>query len=395
MGTRAGVGTSNHHNPRIAAKEAVALAVERAGIQQPSFVLVFSAVGYEQPVLLEAIRALTGKVPLCGSSGEGVISQRLADESNFVVGVMVVESDELRMITGHATGLKANPEQVGAELAASLDGMLTADAKALLLFADGITCNYDRLMAGLYDRLPEAQQLPILGGLSGENYRMLETFQYCNDAVVSDGISWALLSGSAQLALAVNHGSLPIGSVRVITRCQGNQIQAIDGQPALTIIKEYVSDADVADSGDAIIPLALGFPAPAPLDGESPLLLRPIRSTDTTTGTIFLPSEVREGQRFWMARRDTEAVSAGLLHVRDSIRTQLGGRTPKLVLQFDCASRGKLLLREEQKLTLLRKLQQGISSTAPWLGVYTYGEFGPVGKHNNFHSYSVVLAAFY
>jgi len=379
----------------VAAKEAVALAIERAGIVQPSFVLVFSAVGYEQPVLLESIRALTGRVPLCGCSGEGVISQRLADESNFVVGVMVVESDELRMVTGHATGLLANPEQVGASLATSLASALGDDAKALLLFADGITCNYDRLMAGLYDRLPEAQHLPILGGLSGENHRMLETFQYCNDAVVRDGISWALLSGSAQLALAINHGSLPIGSERVITRCQGNQIQAIDGQPALTVIKEYVSDADVADSGNAIIPLALGFALPATQGGEPPLLLRPIRSTDSATGTIFLPSEVREGQRFWMARRDTEAVGAGLLRVRDSIATQLGGRTPKLVLQFDCASRGKLLLREEQKLTFLRRLQQGISSTAPWLGVYTYGEFGPVAERNDFHSYSVVLAAFY
>ena len=225
---------------------------------------------------------------------------------------------------------------MGKSVAAEIAPHVRDDSCALLMFSDGLTCNYDRLMAGLNEGLPAAQRLPVLGGLAGENFRMLQTYQYCNDSVISDGVSWALLSGSAQLALAINHGSLPIGSERVITRCQGNQIQAIDGQPALTVIKEYVSDADVADSGNAIIPLALGFALPATQGGEPPLhfgsemqlILRFVPGKDDATRSVSIPSEVREGQRFWMARRDAEEVRNGLLHARDVIVSQLADGLP-------------------------------------------------------------------
>jgi hypothetical protein len=373
----------------------VTQALEQAGIDKPDFVLVFASVGYNQQLLIDSIRESTGRAPLCGCSGEGVVGPSLADESNFVVGVMVVKSDEVRMVCGHAHGVKAAPHEVGRAVAAELAPHVREDCSALLMFSDGLTCNYDRLMAGLYEGLPAAQALPILGGLAGENFRMLQTYQYCNDSVLSDGVCWALLSGSLRLISVVNHGSVPIGSERTITRCAGNVIYEIDGKPTLDVFREYVNEADFADWGKVIVPLALGFPAPLHFGSEMQLILRFVPGKDDATRSVSIPTEVSEGQLVWMTRRDADEVRNGLQHARDVIVAQLAGQQPKFVLQFDCGGRGKMLLHEEQKLALLSELQQGVAPTAPWLGFYTYGEFGPVNQVNSFHNYTVVLAVFY
>jgi hypothetical protein len=51
------------------------------------------------------------------------------------------------------------------------------------------------------------------------------------------------------------------------------------------------------------------------------------------------------------------------------------------------------MFREQEKRQLLGELQEQIDREAPWLGFYTYGEIGPVGKLDCFHNYTLVLAA--
>ena len=85
MTTRAGVGTSRHHNPNVAGREAAEQALQEAGVQKPDFVFVFASIGYDQPSLLRAVRETTGGAPLTGCSAEGTIDGDNADESNFSV----------------------------------------------------------------------------------------------------------------------------------------------------------------------------------------------------------------------------------------------------------------------------------------------------------------------
>ena len=66
-----------------------------------------------------------------------------------------------------------------------------------------------------------------------------------------------------------------------------------------------------------------------------------------------------------------------------------------MVFQFDCAGRGKVILRDQQKAQLLETLQQKIQPDGPWMGLYTYGEIGPVGDRNCFHTYTAVVLAVY
>src|SRR3712207_7001710 len=89
------------------------------------------------------------------------------------------------------------------------------------------------------------------GGGAGNNYNPEEpTYQYCDDEVISDGVSYALLSGEAQTAWAISHTLIPIGGERKVTRSKGNVIYEIDGKPATEVLEEYLPEGALVEDRD-------------------------------------------------------------------------------------------------------------------------------------------------
>jgi small ligand-binding sensory domain FIST len=75
------------------------------------------------------------------------------------------------------------------------------------------------------------------------------------------------------------------------------------------------------------------------------------------------------------------------------IKEQLGGEKLKLVFQFDCATRGKMMFRDQEKLQLLKRFRQSVGPDVPWAGFYAFGEIGPVEEHNDRNLYTAVALA--
>jgi len=396
MGIQAGVGMSHHRNPKVAGQEAANQALEAAGVEKPDLIFMFATVGYDQQALLEAVREATDGAPLCGCSGEGVIAGGEADESSFSVGAMAIRSDQLRFSHGIVTGLKEDSAEAGRAIAEAIQPVVSSDTLALFLFPDGITLNFDRLAAGLEGQLNLDHLLPLVGGTAGDNMAMKRTYQYYNGQVASDGVAWALLSGGAQIAWAVNHSCVPVGIEYKVTRCEGNVIYEIDDRPALEVVKDYVTEAGIEDWARTVLTLPLGLKVPGLVQDYDEYIIRGmLGGKDDTTGSVTIPTEVSEGMSIWMTRRDSEKVAKGVERAAEEIKAQLGEEPARLVFQFDCAGRGKALLREQQNLQLLKTLRQQVGPEVPWLGFYTFGEIAPVGKHNYFHNYTVVLTAIY
>lgn len=394
MGTKVGVGMSHHRNPLVAGQEAVEKALKGGDVKKTDFVFMFATVGYNQQTLLKAVRNAIGGAPLCGCSGEGTITRGEIDESNFSVAIMAISSDELRFSNGIGKGLKADSASVGRAVADTIRPELNSDTLALFLFPDGLSFNYDRFQVALEGQLNLGHPLPLIGGTAGDNWQLRRTYQYCNDDVISDGLAWALLSGQARITWAVNHGCISTGVEHKVTRSEGNTIYEIDGKPALEVLKSYLTDDEIVDWAKAVIHLTLGFETPAHIDDYDEYMIRFMPTKNDETGAVTIPTEVTEGTSIWMTRRDFEKVSSGIGRLASRIKTQLDGNRAKLVLQFDCAGRGKVFLRDQQKVQLLNRLQNQIPDT-PWLGFYTLGEIGPVGDINCFHNYTAVVAAVY
>jgi hypothetical protein len=391
MGTQAGVGISHDRHPVRAAQAAVAQALKAAGITQPDYVWLFASLGYDPEKLVQTVRDATGYAPLVGCSGQGVIAQGETDESSFSVSVMVIQSDEL-CFTNYATphaGLSF--EQVGRTIGQQLAPTIGDDAIALFLFTDGLTLNFDRLAAGLQSTLNLNQPLPILGGASGSDADMQVTYQFCNDQVLTAGTVVSLLSGQAQVAWSSNHGCVPIGVAYEITKAEGNLIYELDHQPVFNILRQYLTETDIAEWNRTIVSFCFGLTRP----GSDDMTIRYLPRKDEVAGCVMLQTEVQEGTQIWVMRRDQAAIVKGNAQLAQDLNQQLQGRTPKLVFQFDCYGRGRSVFTEQQKQTLQHQLQQDIGPAVPWLGFYSHGEIAPIGQQNAFHNYTLVLTAIY
>jgi hypothetical protein len=396
MAIKAGVGMSRHHNPNVAGREAAEQALQNAGVDRPDFVFMFASVGYAQHPLLRAVREATGGAPLTGCSGEGTIGVEDADESNFSVVVTVISSDELHWHNGLATGLEDDPHTAGKRVAQELLPHLSSDTIGLFVFPDGLNLTLYNFFAGLEENLPSERFLPMWGGGAGNNFSVeTPTYQYCDDEVITDGVSYALLSGKAQTSWAISHGLIPLGGARTVTSSKGNVIHEIDGKPAVEVLKEYLPEQALVEDRDWMhyaVSLALCFKAPSYMKDEE-YVVRGVPGVRMADGSITVQTEVPEGTSLWFSSRDKEKMTTGLDRMARQIKDQLGGEKPKLVLQFECMTRGKTMLREQEKLQVLKQFRQSVSPEAPWAGFYTIGEIGPVEEHNNQHLFtSVVLA---
>jgi hypothetical protein len=310
--------------------------------------------------------------------------------------VTAISSEELRWHHGIATGLGDEPRAVGQQVAQELLPHLSADTIGLFVFPDGLTDYLEPFFAGLEENLSSDRFLPLWGGGAGNNLNLEEpTFQYCDDQVISDGVSYALLSGKAQASWAVSHGLMPIGSERIVTRSKGNVIYEIDGKPAVEVLKEYLPEGALVEDRDWMryaIALALTFKAPSYMKDED-YVVRGVPAVRMADGSIIVQTEVEEGTSVWFSSRDKEKITSRFDRMATQIKEQLGGEKPKLVFQFECLTRGKFLFREQEKLQLLKRLRQSVGPDVPWAGFYTIGEIGPVEEHNLRHLYtSVVLA---
>jgi hypothetical protein len=403
MTTKAGVGMSRHHNPSVAGREAAQQALKKAGLSKPDFVFMFASIGYDQHSLLGVVRESTGGAPLTGCSAEGTINGDDADESSFSVVVTAISSEELRWHNGIARGLvEDDTRAVGKRVAKDLLPHLSSDTIGLFVFPDGRVDfgvsrdNLDNFFGGLEENLPSERFLPIWGGGANKTGGWREPpHQYCDDEVVSGGVSYALLSGRAQASWAISHSVIPIGGERIVTRSKGNVIHEIDGKPAVEVLKEYLPEHALTDDRNWMRyanSLALCFRAPSYMKDEE-YVVRGVPAVKMADGSIVVQTVVQEGTSIWFSSRDKQKVATGLDRMAAQIKEQLDGDQPKLVLQFECATRGKDMFREQEKLQFLRHFRRSVDPDVPWAGFYCAGEIGPVEERNDHHLYtSVVLA---
>jgi hypothetical protein len=289
MGTVAGVGYSTHKNPIKAGREAANKALEQAGVPIPDFVMVFGTVGYDQQVLIDSIRETTSGASLSGCSGEGIITRNTGNETNFGVTVMVIKSDEMRFNNTYIENISGKALRAGSNLAEKIKPFLEQDNIACFIFADGLVFNSDPFMGAFENTL--GKQLPIFGGLAADNWASEKTYQYHNEKVLSEGISCVLMSGHGNIAWGINHGCVPVGMKRTITKCKDNIIYELDGVPALTALREYSDDDWETQWNKTSLNLCLGFKTPEHFkeDYEDHIIRYMIRKNDSA-GSVQIQS---------------------------------------------------------------------------------------------------------
>ncbi|WP_159441240.1 FIST signal transduction protein [Desulfopila aestuarii] len=372
----------------LAGRDAMREVVAKMAGVRPELLLLFSSIGHDLPRVLEGIGTVAGPdIPLCGCTGSGIISAHGSDEATHSIVLMGLAGSNLSISPFLFSGLQAEPEAIGEQIAIRVReaGIGIDDRALLLLFADGLTINADKLYRGLHSSLPS--HIDVVGGTAGNDFQQNITYQFCNGRVVSDGVCGVLLHGDFRYTIGVTHGSRPLGLSHTITRAEGNVIWEIDHVPALDVLKKFLGVERVQDVSQILNLFEIGEEFPGQGYCEN-ILNRAIINVEEAGG-LRLAVEIPEGTRVRITRRDRRLILQRTREMTETMTRELQDWRSATYLYFNCSGRGSYLFGSpEPDVDMVREV---LTPESRMIGFFTFGEFAPINNRNYFHNFTGVL----
>lgn len=396
MGTLCGTGHSNHRDARAAGIEATAAALEALGGAPAQFCLVFAGSGYEHAELLAGVREAAADAAIAGCSGEGVIAAGVSDEHVRSVAVVALRSDHLVFEPMVERDYGASPAEAGARLGRRVRESARGDEIALLVFPDGLAGNCTEFLRALDRERPAS--LNVVGGAAGDGLVFRQTHQYHGTEALTGAVAAVLVRGRGRLEISVSHGCVPLGLARRLTKVDGAWVHEIDGQPAWQVFRQYLAGEPEDLNLEGAIHLSVGesLPEGVPAGEYDDFIVRTPFGLDKGTGGLYFPGGgLTPGGTIRLTRRDPERVRESARACAARIRERQDGRRPTLVMQFDCAGRGRQMFGARTAEHIIAPLQDELGRDVPWIGFHTYGEIAPIGGRTFYHNFTVALCAFY
>jgi small ligand-binding sensory domain FIST len=157
------------------------------------------------------------------------------------------------------------------------------------------------------------------------------------------GIGGLMLSPDVAVATALTQGCMPIGPVRRIDEARDNVVMAIDGRPALSVLKDDIGPAlaeDMRKLGNVIF---AGLPVAGSDTGD--YLVRNLLAIDPGNNWIVLGAEVQSGDQILFCRRDPDSARTDMARMLGQLARRLPG-PPKAGIYVSCVARGVSLFDE-------------------------------------------------
>jgi hypothetical protein len=332
----------------------------------PNLVFIFGTPAFFSGGDAGALGDIFPGATLIGCSTAGEVSMTGVQDGTVVV--TAVRLERARILAG-STDLAsmADSRTAGERLAKDI---AAPDLRAVLVFGQGININGSALVEGMTGVLGTA--VPITGGLAGDNGAFAQTWTIGKDGVSDQAIVAVGLAGDA---LQVGHGSFggweTFGPARKVTRCEGNVLYELDGEPALEIYKRYLGEyaRDLPASG-------LLFPFAMLGDDLNAIgLIRTILGIDEKQGSLTLAGEIKQDGYLKLMHASTDALVDGAEAAAKAVIAMTKLPQPALAILVSCVGR-KLVMGDrvdEEVEAVAAVLGKGVVRT----GFYSYGEISP------------------
>jgi small ligand-binding sensory domain FIST len=232
-------------------------------------------------------------------------------------------------------------------------------------------------------------QIPLVGGIAAAGRRPGTQALIVDDAVHAEGAVGAVVSG-LPVVTVVSQGCRPIGREAVITRCEGNIIHELAGQPALERLRREIAAFSAEEQALA----AHGLLAGLVIDENRPeydtgdFLMRGLLGADEATGALVLGETVRVGQTLRFFVRDAASADVDLRRALSEAPRR--ARTAGALL-FTCNGRGTHMFSEPDHDA---RVVAELLGTEALAGFFCGGEIGPVGGKAFLHGFTATLAVF-
>lgn len=336
-----------------------------------SLVLVFGSVkrfGESRLNALLRTRYPAAQLVGCTTSGEISGSGEVFDDSLQITAIQWEKATQ-RVVHTRMQGMQSSHEA-----AQQLASQLKADnLKTVLVFSDGLNVNGSELLEGFQSVLGD---IPVVGGMAGDNANFAKTLQLFND-VVTDNLIIAVGMYGEHLITASGAlgGWKPYGPPRKITRAIKNVVYEMDGKPALPLYRMYIGE----HFAKGLPGTGLKFPFAIIEDGKKEVeKIRTLLAVNPAENSLTFAGNVEEGETVRLCQTSHEKLVEGAGGAARHIQQLLNGAESTqqgLALCVSCV--GRKLVMAHQITDEVRTVQQIMGPRTAIAGFYSYGEFCP------------------
>jgi hypothetical protein len=328
---------------------------------RPTMGIIFSSIALDIPALAAALHPEGIPIFGCSTAGE-ILVEGDADpfHDQSAVCCFMDFDPALFRITIAERGEKT-PFALGQQIGRWGKGQF--GRPAFIIAIAGLKNDGEAIVQGIQEAA--GGQVPLFGGMAGDDGLMQDTLVFTGDALSHDGVV-ALVFDAAKVDVhgIASSGWVGIGAEMTITSAEGNTVRTINGRPVTEVFREYL---DVKD--EELLQVGINFP----------LLIR--RPDGTETLRTFLAVDVAEGSLTFAGSVPRGSVvrfasSFGYQTIaqaaRDLEEYHAGHPSASLLLLFSCIARYRVAgsLAADEVFTASRLWN------APLAGFFTYGEIG-------------------
>jgi len=256
---------------------------------------------------------------------------------------------------------------------------------SVLLFSGGITFDGVKIV----DCIKEVNKsdLPIYGGLAGDDLRLKTTFSFSNNWISESGV----------VALVINNDKIKvkgkcvsgwesIGGKHQVTKCKGNILYEINEKPALDTYNKYFGFANDLNNQEFIQSISGQYPLIFHKPGGY-TIMRSAVINDLEKNAIVLAGSVSEGDYFEFGIAPDFELYDRTITAFKPLKREIPNIDAALII--NCKGRqtafGPEIENETEAIYSLWK--------APTVGFFSYGEIGNVDNGPcEFHNVTCTLA---
>jgi len=362
------VGHSNDPDSQAAISEVLEqIRFNLTGVS-PKAGILLAAIDFDHALVLHRIAEVFPEIELIGGTTDGEMSSVLGFEQDSLI-LMVFCSDDITISAGIGRGVSKDA------IAASQSAVQQAGIahKEEIQFCISLPESLTTSAVLILDSLKQAlgTQVPIFGGLTADQWRSQQTYQFFQTEVCSDAMPILLFSGPILFSHGVASGWQPIGKPGQVTKAENNVVYEIDDQPALAFYHRYLGALPPSSE----YPLAL-FDA----ESDGHYMRAPSGIYDPTIGSITFFGDVPPQSMVQITETThNKILSASKLSTLQALENY-PGKAPAAALFFSCASRRQILgsFTKEEYEQAQHCLNQALIQPLPSCGFYTNGEIAPL-----------------
>lgn len=314
----------------------------------------------------------------------------------FIDGEIGEESVAMMLLDMNTDFFKLVHEETGdgqtREIAKNIGelGLQTYSNPAFIVVSGGISTDGEMIVRGIEDAI--GPEVTIFGGLAGDDFTMTGTYVFTNENYNISGLL-ALIIDEDQVNIAglATSGWQPVGTVRTITKSEGNVVYTIDNQPALDIIIKYMGiDKNIDEWKDVIVNVGSEFPMQLQRKDSRSVLRAPLFANKKDRSLVCAGS-VPQGSKIRFSLPPEYDIIDQVVDECNEVKDEELPEAEAMIM-FSCKAR---------HLSLGPMVSDEINQVkevwdVPMAGFFSYGEIGKAtkGKHE-FHNNTcslVVLA---